>query len=207
MKTAGTAASGTRRYDSQEYLDDFKRTGAFPPINRAFVNFVAAYCNADRVCSLGSGLGLDGQEIHDRLGKYVVGVEKIPRYNAAARAAGVTIPLIDFRVLHSTFAEFAVLMREHRIEALVCRRNVDMWHEIGDESAQKGKAAAGILQADGWHMTEFAELCRDIGIKEILLQGDSRPSKWELEFEVSLFVPIYRQRVYEPPNRAYLTVV
>jgi len=194
------------RYNSIEHLQIFQRTGKFPAVHAPFIAFVAAYCRSDRLCSLGSGLALDAQEIHEKLGKYVIGIEKIPRYNSAARDHGITIPLIDFRVLASTFDDFAAIMQEHRIEAFVCRRNVDMWHEIGDNSLATGKAASGIYQDPGYHMGEFAALCRDIGIKEILLQGDSRPSKWEVEFEADLFKPIYKQRAVEPPNRVYLTL-
>jgi hypothetical protein len=192
------------RFNSTEHLDTFARTGMFPRVHKPLLDFIATHATVERFCDVGSGLGLLAEELSSRMGLYVVGVDKSADFNRKARDAGVKAPLVTLRILPSSFDEFASVLREHRVEALVCRRSVDVWHEIGDLSIQQGKAGAGTLQGPGWHMTEFAELCRDAGVREVFLQGDNRPSRWEVEFDIKCFAPVYALHAYEAPTRAYL---
>lgn len=192
-------------YDNEIHLERF-RAGEFPKVHRPYVDFIASYATQQRYCDLGSGLGLLGEELTQRVGLFVLGVERRAKYIERARAAGVRMPMIELRLLPDTIDAFAAILRKHAITGLICRRSLDIWHEIGDNGRDRGKAAAGCLQTEGWHMTTFATACREAGIREIFLQGDNRPSRWEVEFEIACFEPVYRMVHYQAPTRAYLTL-
>lgn len=192
------------RFSSLEHLEAYRDGGIFPGTHSALVGFIAANAFADRFCDLASGLGLLGEQLRVRLGKFCIGVEKDAEYNAAARAAGVQVSLIDLRITPATFPQFRELLVEHRIQAIVARRAAFLYHEIGDGS-QGQKSAPGIVHGEGWHMTEFAELCAGSGVTEVFLQGETS-GRWTIDHDVKCFSPPFRQRVRESPDRAYLTL-
>ena len=172
------------RFNSQEHLDTWKRTGQFPFIHDDLFSLIANYSREAQFMDLCCSTGLLGRRVvesdHSATCVSVDG-------DALAMNAAVQAGVFDYnhrmtpvvRRLEDT-ASLVSLFREHTVRAIIARRCLP---ELFGDDLALGK--------------EFAQLAYVRGVREIFLEGRVRVSEPVnalscVEKEMELFTGLYR---------------
>lgn len=136
------------RYDSQERLDLWARTGRFPSIHDTLAAFVAARVREPRgFLDLCCSTGLLGQRIKSMFpDAAVVGVDADAGAIGRGTCAGVSVPLVLAQIEPGTFQRLGAIMREHGVTVVVARRCLS---ELFANAPGCGDALSSALQAYG----------------------------------------------------------
>lgn len=175
------------RFSSDDHLKAWTLDRKYPPIHRQIVRAVLDHSVTFRYCDLCCWTGLLGQQVLDRsgTGTVVVGVESNQHAIDCSEAAGVKVKIFPMWLKRDNLSDFAELLVENKIEALIARRCMP---ELFGSDLEAGKL--------------FAEYMAGIGIKEIFLQGRVvQPAATNPLFsvvkEIELFAEFYRSVMLE----------
>ncbi|MBN2024949.1 MAG: hypothetical protein JW809_19385 [Pirellulales bacterium] len=184
--------SQSLRYNSLAHVRAFREGRRWPEIHRPMVEAVLELARGQAVLDLCCSTGLLGERLAS-LGFQAVGVERDVEAIAAARARGVTVPIVPMSVEPATLETLTRLIAERQVTVLVARR---CFSEIF--AARMDWAAV------------FCRRVADAGIRELFLQGRvfstrSRHPIPHTDAEVALCRGVFTQRIRRGPV-AYLTL-
>lgn len=190
----------TRRFDSQEYLDDWKLAGRWPSIHDEIAGLVArtvgSVLNVHVVCDVCCSSGLLAARIQSLTGVTAIGVDVDRRALAAGRDAGVPVELFELALAPATLPTFGALLTEHRVNGLVMRRC------LPELFGSSGVLDVPFLQA-------FSDTAVTAGVGRLWVQGRVPSSKAtnalpRLEDEVAALAEVGWSGVRRTSNCAYL---
>ena len=146
------------RFSSQEHLATFKATGNFPAIHDSIFNLIVAEAEGNVFCDLGCHFGLLGQRLNGKFaGWKAVGIEADFEAIGLGLSCGVSIEMLHCKVDRESMIDACQFMKHHGVNVLVCRRILP---EIFSHDLHSGET--------------FAKWCRDIGIKQVFIEGRVR---------------------------------
>jgi hypothetical protein len=187
----------SRRYDSEEYLQDWKTGGVFPDIHKPIVDLMAAHVGGrEVVLDLCCSTGILGAQIRTRVTRNVVGIEGNLKPIALGRRYGVVQPIYEVTITPQTWPEVDKIISHQCVTVVVARRCLS---EIFGERPEWGPVVAQNLKR--------------LGVRRIFLQGRafSKRSTHPIpntEAEIRLLAGAYDLQRMTPPvgsECAYLT--
>lgn len=149
-----SAAVTSRRFDSTDYTDTFKRLGAFPQIHGAIYQLIAEELTGSSVLDLCCSTGLLGERIRTGLKVKVCGVDRDVGALLAGEAAGVAMPVIAMPIVPAAMPGLIAWVKLHGVDTLVARR---CFPELFGDDHFFGRLMAAAL--------------RGAGVREVFLQG------------------------------------
>lgn len=150
-----------RRYDAQEYLDNWRERGEFPKIHDALFAMVTEHASGRRFVDLCGNTGLLAQRILEKLGaEQVVGVEMSQDAVARGRAAGMTYPRLVTKVDQTTLPAVEEFLKQHAIDTLVARR-----------------CLSEVFYLNTGFGPEFCAAMLRVGIRQVFIQGRAPTGK------------------------------
>jgi SAM-dependent methyltransferase len=148
--------TASRRFDSIDYLHAWHTSGKtmWPTIHRDLFQFIYERVKGKTVADLCCSTGLLAQQIHQRIGLDVIGLDGDEKAIAAAQNYGVTIPLFCQKVTVNVLPKLKNSLQDRGVTVIIARRCLP--ELIGD---------TGI---PAW---TFSEWLADSGIQEVFLEG------------------------------------
>lgn len=149
-------ASDSRRFDSTDWLEAWKKTGRFPHIHDAIFNAFAANVEPGAsVLDIGASTGISTARLQ-HLGYKATAVEANPESIARGREYGTwqDAPIWTNYITPATILGLESLLAERAVTAILARRVIS---EVYD--GMKGEPA------------EFARVVRESGVQIIVLEG------------------------------------
>jgi hypothetical protein len=150
-----------RRFDSQEYLDNWRERGEFPAIHDSLFAMIVEHASGKRFADLCGNTGLLAQRILEKLpADQVVGIEMDRDAVARGRAAGMSYPRLELKVDQTTVGQVEAFLREHAIDTFVARRCLS--------------------EVFGYNRTfapEFCAMLRRLPIRQVFIQGRAPTGK------------------------------
>ncbi len=146
----------SRRFDSPEWITEWKQTGRFPHIHDAIFNAFAANVEPGvSVLDIGASTGISTARLQ-HLGYTATAVEANPESIATGRELGTwgDAPIWVNYITPATIEGFESLLAERAVTAIMARRVIS---EVYD--GMKGEPA------------EFARVVRESGVQIIILEG------------------------------------
>lgn len=110
------------RFDHAGHINAWRKHGLYPSIHRNIREAVVSWSQAPRLLDLCCCYGLIGQWLAQFAGVHVVGVDGSERVLAAARDAGISIPLHAIAIKPDTAGEVMALIRDAELTGIIARR-------------------------------------------------------------------------------------
>ncbi len=179
------------RFNSAERLDLWQNTGRFPAIHNDMAHAFSSFARGERALDLCCSFGLLAERIKRMYGAAVVGVDADESALEHGRSAGITVDLLHMAVSADTLPALADLIASRKVSVLLARRCLP---ELFGGNIALGR--------------EFAQLMRDSGIEEVLIEGRVKTKKprnalASIEDEIELMSgPFSLERRYR--NVAYM---
>lgn len=143
------------RFDSEERLELWQRTGRFPDIHDDLFTTIEVEAEGDSFLDLCCSTGLLGQRLLSA-GRKAVGVEMDERTIALGKRYGVQLEVTQLAVTVDTFDVLGDVLKRNGVNVLVARRCLSEIFFRPVEREQCGR---------------FADMLCDAGVKEVFLQG------------------------------------
>lgn len=180
------------RFNSIEHLQAYREAGQFPQIHDAIFQLCLDRLVSTRVLDLCCGHGLLGQRLV-AAGHVVTGIDGSFMNIEAAKNHGVKIELLHAHLDRHALPALGEIISARNITAIVARRALP---ELFDRDLTAGR--------------QFAQVIRQAGVSEILLEGRKPSGKatsplHRLENEVALLGECYNV-AFRKGALAYLTV-
>lgn len=148
-------SKGSTRFSSEDYLRDFRASGAFPEIHDPLFQLVLSEALGTSGVDLACCYGLLGERISKEADISMFGVEFSQDFITAGLDAGIDIPMYQMEVKAETLMQLLALVKKHSATVLVARR---AFPEIFPEPESQ-------------FCRDFVEGIHGAGIKEVFLQG------------------------------------
>lgn len=143
------------RFNSPEYLEQWKATGAWPVIHNAMADFAASHMRGESLLDLGCSYGLLGARIAEEAGGMrCAGIDADEKVIEAAQSAGVVMRFFQMKITREKLPDLAEIIHEVEATVIIARRVLpELWGED---------------QLGGAH---FAITLAEAGVREIFLEG------------------------------------
>lgn len=146
----------SRRFDSPEWITEWKATGRFPHIHDAIYNLFAATVEpGTSVLDIGASTGIMTARLQHG-GYTVTAVEANPESIATGRELGTwqAAPIWTNFITPATLLGLESLLHERKVTAIMARRVIsEVFDSMGDQLA------------------DFARVIRESGVQVIVLEG------------------------------------
>lgn len=174
-----------RRFNSEEYLTNWRAKGQFPKIHDALFNMIAAEALGTSGLDLCCSTGMLGTRLIEKLGWRCVGVDADKDAIALSESFGLPMPIRNMVIDDQTLPELVGLLERNRVEVLVARRclcDVFCPSRSGDP---------------GGFGFRFVDALAGAGIRECFVQGMANVGRSthpipNIDAEVAFFTGRYR---------------
>lgn len=179
------------RFNSTEYLEKWEKTGQYPKIHNDIAFLFEQYSKGNRVLDLCCSSGLLGERLHRKLGVHAVGIDGDRIAIEKALKFGVSMQIHHLKIKRQSLKDVVQIIENDRLNTIIARRCVP---ELFADDIEFGY--------------EFAHQMKNIGIKEIFLEGRAKTKSSNnklnsLNKEVAVFSEYYKL-VKTHKNTAYL---
>ena len=167
-------------FNSRELLDKWVAEGGYPEIHDSIYHAASQHLAGESVLDLCCCFGLLGERLAREYRCPIVwGVDADVQSIAAAKDAGVTIPLYTMKIVPETMEVLVSLIEQFTTSAIVARRAIP---ELFGENLGFGR--------------EFSQRVKQVGVRKILVEGRiyskrSTNALASLDEEVALFYQDY----------------